>query len=158
VDIARPGTHADQLLLEEEERGGPGVVTGVLLLEAVALLEREEVPHVLPPRANGPDDLFCLALGHARIVLSLLHVERRLDPVRRGQRRDAVQDRAHVGLSLVAVLGPPEIPPVRLRVLEEAGEARDADHVHRRPEPLGIEGDGGQGHVAPVAAAVRGHA
>src|SRR5262249_44462174 len=80
------GAAADQLLPEEVERGGPGVVPGVLLLEPVSLLQRQQVPDVLAAAPHRPDDLLRLALRDPWVVLPLLHEEGGADLVRRMER------------------------------------------------------------------------
>ena len=83
-----------------------------------------------------------------------LHDEQRAaDLVDAVQGRDALLHRPHRRVALVAVLHAPEILAVGLRVLEEADQIRDADHVDPRPDALAVEGEAREHHVSAVGAA-----
>src|SRR5262249_880953 len=75
----RTGPAAHQLVPEEEQHRRPAVVDVVLLLEAVPLVQREQVPHRSMLLLEGADYLFGLALRHPGVVLSLEHEHGRAD-------------------------------------------------------------------------------
>jgi hypothetical protein len=80
----------------------------------VDLLARD-IPHAQP-----------LAHGHARVLLAVRDRERHRDLLRVVQWRDALEERAHVRVRLVAVLAPPLVAPSVRRVLEEGRPMGDA--------------------------------
>jgi hypothetical protein len=112
------------------------VIAVRFLLETVAFVDREHVPdrHLL--LAHRRYDLLGLARRYARVVLTLRDEQRPLDLVRLRERRDRQQERAHVGIALVAVLRAAQVASRGLRALEKTDEARDADQIDAAAQPI----------------------
>jgi hypothetical protein len=67
-----------------------------------------------------------LAYGHARVLLAVRYREWHRNLLRVVQRRDALKERAHIRVRLIAVFAPPLVPPPVRRVLEEGRPMRNA--------------------------------
>ena len=109
-------------------------------------------PHGLAQLAHTGRHLAGLGEGDPGVVATVGDQQSRPDPVGIGQGINAGEELLHGGIAFVAVLGPPEILPVRAGVLEETAKTGDADHIDPRPEAVGVMGQRGQHHVAPVRA------
>ena len=69
------------------------------------------------------------------------------------ERRDPLEERPHLRVALVAVLGAAEVAAIALGVLQERDEVRDADDVDARLDPVVVGRLHGQRHEAAVRAA-----
>ena len=65
---------------------------------------------------------------------------------------------AHLGIPLVPVLHPPQIPTVFLSVGEEGDEVGNTDNIHAAPQPIAEVHQRRQCHVAAIATSHHGHA
>ena len=144
------------MLLHEHDGRVELVVLVALLPEAVALVEADEVPHRRPVALHGRDDLVRLGAGHPRIVRARDDEEGLSDGRGVGEGGDAGEERAHLRIPLVAVLGAAQILAVAARALEEADEIRDSDHVQGAADLVAV-GDGGRERHVPAIAAPGDH-
>src|SRR5207247_3123851 len=89
---------------------------------------------------------------HPRIVHALDNEEWPRDLVHAVERRGALHPGAQRRIALVTVFDAAQILAVPGRVLEERGEVRHPDHIHRAADRAVVLGGGHERHVAPVAA------
>src|SRR5690348_5481245 len=111
-----------QLLLQEGHDGLLVEVAIRLLLEAVTLVLRGEVPDLASARADLRDHLLRFAGRHARIV-ETLHDEQRLGDARGiGQRGNALQVGAHLRQPFIAIFRATQRSTIGGRAFEEGHE------------------------------------
>ena len=125
VTVSLPASSSAQ---EARRRQQVRVAVG-FLTEAVALVLGRQVPDLAAVGAHPPHQLLGLGGRHARVVLARHHQQRPLDARGVGERGDALEERAHLRVALVAVLGAAQVAPVGGGVAQEGHEVGDADDV-----------------------------
>src|SRR3954470_15181396 len=98
---------AQEITPEEEDLDGLEIILVGLPGEAVALVLADDVPDGHAVLLHGRDDLLGFRQRHAGVVLPLHDEDRRVDLARARQRRDPLEELAHLRVALIAVFGPP---------------------------------------------------
>ena len=108
----------------------------------------------VPTSRTFSTHLLGLRERHARIVASL-HDEERLADLRGVvQRRDLLEERAHLGVALVAVLDAAQVAAVASVFSRKVTKFEMPDDVDRAADPVAVEVRDGQRHVPAVAPAL----
>src|SRR5258708_4845555 len=142
-----------QILLQEPDRCVELKILIRLFSVPAAFILRNQEPYRSLLLLQRICDLLRLGLRHPRIVLPGNLKHRFLDFVDVIHRRYFFQELPHLRIPLVAVFHAPQIPPVRLRVLEERHQVRHAHDVHRAANPVAVKCRNRQRHVSAVTSA-----
>ena len=99
-------------------------------MKSVALIVKNQIPGRSPYFLQTGDDLIRLTLWHSRIIHALLHEHRFADISNQRHWRCPIHPCANLRVSLVTILGPPEVTPIPLRVLEKGTQIGEAITVN----------------------------